>query len=178
MIYSLLALLAATLHDHRVGTLVVAGLETLGELAPRRAWMPATGRTTLTTTHRVIDGVHRDAAVVRTLAHPTNAARLAERDVRVIDVGHLADRGLAVLMDHADFARGHTNLRVVAVLRHENRADTGRTDELSALALAHLEVVDRRPERDVTKRHRVAGLDVRVAARGDLVADGEAVRRE
>ena len=115
---------------------------------------------------------------LRTLAEPARAAGLADGDVRVIDVGHLADGGLAVLVDHADFARGHADLRVVAVLRHEGRTGSGRANELSALALSHLDVVDHGAERDVPERHRVARLDVGVAAGDDLVTDREAVRRE
>src|SRR4051794_17015303 len=128
--------------------------------------------------HRMIDGVHGDAALMRTLAEPAGAAGLADGDVRVIDVGHLADGGLAVLMDHADLAGRHTDLRVRAVLRHQRRTGSGRANELSALALPHLDVVDHRAERDVPERHRVARLDVRVAARDDLVADEETVGRE
>src|SRR5262245_5589472 len=99
-----LALLAPALHDHSVGSLVVAGLETLGQLTPWRAGMPATGRAPLTTTHRVIDRVHRDAAVVRATTEPARATGFADRDVGVVDVRDLADRRAAIEVDHADFA--------------------------------------------------------------------------
>src|SRR6185503_6072618 len=64
------ALLPAALDDHAVGPLVVARLQALGELAPRRARMPPAARSPLATAHRVVDGVHGDASVVRADAEP------------------------------------------------------------------------------------------------------------
>ena len=87
-----------------VGPLVVAGLETLRELAPRRTRMTAAARATFATAHRVVDRVHGDAAVVRTTPEPARAAGLAERDVLVIGVRDLADGGAAVEVHLADFA--------------------------------------------------------------------------
>jgi hypothetical protein len=136
------------------------------------------GRTAFASAHRVIDRVHRDAAVVRAPAEPARAPRLAERDVRVVDIRDLPDRGAALEVNHADLAGGQAELRVVAVLRHERRRRAGGAHELAALALLHLDVVDRRAERDVRRGHRVAGLDVGVAARDDLVAHLQAVGRE
>src|SRR5687767_14924357 len=117
--------------------------------------MATTARAAFASTHRVVDRVHRDAAVVRTATEPARTTGLADRDVRVVDVRHLTDRGAAVLMDLTDLAGGHTKLRVVAILRHEHGAGAGGAHELAAFALPHLDVVDRRAERDVTERHRV-----------------------
>src|SRR5262249_4033667 len=136
------------------------------------------GRTTLATAHRVVDRVHRDAALVRTATEPTRTTGLADRDVGVVDVRHLADRRLTIEVDLANLARRHTDLRVVAILRHQRSAGAGRANELAALALAHLDVVDGRAERDVPERHAVARLDVRVAAREDLVPRLQTIRRE
>src|ERR1700733_328145 len=173
-----ISLLSAALDDHAIGALVVAGLETLRELAPRRAGMPAAGGTPLTTAHRVIDGIHRDASVVRPLAEPTRAPGLPERDVRVVQVRHLPDHRAALQVNHADFARRQAELGIVPVLGHEGRTRAGRPDELSPLALLHLDVVHQRAEGDVAQGHGIAGLDVGVPARDDLVADREAVRSE
>src|SRR5437016_4272299 len=49
-----LALLPAALDDHAVGPLVVARLQALGELAPRRARVPAAARAALASAHRVV----------------------------------------------------------------------------------------------------------------------------
>src|SRR5580658_5914547 len=118
MAYSL-TLLSATLHDHAVSPLVVAGLQTLGKLSPRRAGVPAAGGTAFTTPHRMVDGVHGDAAVVRPAAQPPGAAGLAERDIGVLDVRDLPDRSVALQVDHPNLAGREPHLRVVAVLGHQ-----------------------------------------------------------
>src|ERR1035438_8801914 len=87
-----LPLLALMRNDPLVGTLVVARLESARGLAPRRHRMTAAGGFALAAAVRVIHRVHRDAAVVRSLAQPARAARLAQRNVFVIGVAHLADR--------------------------------------------------------------------------------------
>src|SRR5262249_20676916 len=87
---------SAPADDHPVGSLVVARLQPLGELAPRRARMPAAGAATFAAAHRVIDRVHGDAAVVGTAAEPARAPGLADDDVGVLDVADLADGGAAV----------------------------------------------------------------------------------
>jgi hypothetical protein len=61
-------------------------------------------------------------------------------------------------VDLADLAGGQADLRPVAVLRHELRRDAGGADELTALALLELDVVDRGAERDVPQRQELPGL--------------------
>src|SRR5262245_35661325 len=58
-------LLRPPLHDEAIGRLAVTGLEALGRLTPRRHRVAAAGRLAFTTAERVVDRVHRDAAVVR-----------------------------------------------------------------------------------------------------------------
>src|SRR5580658_8025018 len=104
MAYSL-TLLSATLHDHAVSPLVVAGLQTLGKLSPRRAGMPAAGGATFATPHRMVDRVHGDAAVVRPATEPPRATGLAERNIGVLDVRDLPDRRVALQVNHPNLAR-------------------------------------------------------------------------
>src|SRR5580693_3208714 len=177
MTYSL-TLLTAALHDHAVSPFVVAGLQPLCKLSPRRARMPASGGAAFAAAHRMVDRVHRDAAVVRATARPPRPTGLAERNVRVLDVGHLADRRVALQMNHPNFSGGKAYLRIIAVLRHQPRSGAGGSDHLRALALLELDVVDHRAERDVAKRHRVSGFDVGVLARHDRVSDFHPVRRQ
>src|SRR5437899_2784890 len=80
------ALLPAALDDHAVGSLVVARLQALAELAPGRARMSSTARPTLAAAHGMVHRVHRDAAVVRALAEPAGAACLANGDVLMVGV--------------------------------------------------------------------------------------------
>src|SRR5690606_14463548 len=136
------------------------------------------GGAALAAAHRVIDGVHGDAAVVGTAAEPSRTTRLAEADVRVIGVRDLADRGAAIEVHLADFTARQAHLGVVAILGHELRGDAGGAHELAALALLDLDVVDRGAGRDVAQREAVAGLDVGVAARDQLRAYAQPVGGE
>src|SRR5215204_1586659 len=113
------SLLRSPLDDESIGVLAPARLIPLGRLAPRRHRMTAAGRLAFTTAERVVHGVHRHAAHVRTLAQPTAAAGLADRDVLVIDVADLADRRHAFGIDLPDLARGQLDRRVLAFTRHE-----------------------------------------------------------
>ena len=61
-------------------------------------------------------GVHDRAADRGTPAHVALASGLAQLDVLVINVAHLADGGLAVEADDAHLAGGHTDLGVRALL--------------------------------------------------------------
>src|SRR5271167_3971109 len=119
MTYSL-TLLSAALHDHSVSPFVVACLEPLGQLPPGRAGMPASGGAPFATAHRMVDRVHRDAAVVRATAEPSRPTGLAERNGLVLDVRDLADRRMALQVNHPNLAGGKAHLRVIAVLRHQS----------------------------------------------------------
>src|SRR6266498_4717162 len=79
-------LLLPASHDERIAQLATAGLETLGDLAPRRARVTAAGSLALATTHRVVHGIHRHASHRRRPAQPAVAAGLAQRNVLVVDV--------------------------------------------------------------------------------------------
>src|SRR5690606_39599281 len=85
---SLALALMARAHDELVGRLVGPGALALGGLAPRRDRMTAARGAAFTTAVRVVDRIHCDAAVVRTLAAPARAAGLAGVDVAVVGVGH------------------------------------------------------------------------------------------
>src|SRR3982750_348019 len=78
----------AARHDEFLGALVAARLLAFGRLAPRRHRMASARATAFAAAKRMIDRVHRNAAVVRTAAHPALAAGLANRDVHVVGVRH------------------------------------------------------------------------------------------
>src|SRR4051812_34966816 len=98
-------LVLAPAQDEFIGTFVLACLAALGALAPRRNRMTAARGFAFAAAERMVDGVHRDAAVVRLPAHPALAAGLADRDVHVVAVRDRADRRHAVAVDDAKFAR-------------------------------------------------------------------------
>src|SRR4029079_1608424 len=92
-------------HDQLVRFLVLAA-RALAERghAPGRDRMPAALRLALAAAVRMVDGVHRRAAHRGTLALPAAPACPASRDVLVVDVADLADRGAAGEPDAAHLA--------------------------------------------------------------------------
>src|SRR5512143_1408063 len=166
--------LLAALDDHGVGALVVACLHALGLPAPRRCRMASSRGLALAAAHRVVDRVHRDAAVVRLPSEPAVAAGLADGNVLVLEVSDLADRGVAVHTHAPELARRHTEERVRSLLRHELSAGPRRAGHLAAAARLEFHVVHDRAERDRLQRKRVSDDDVDRRARDDRLADGEA----
>src|ERR1035441_7736294 len=77
--------LLAALDDQAVGPLVVARLHALGLPTPRRGRMASARGLAFAAAHRVVDGVHGHAAVVRLPAEPAVAAGLADGDVLVLE---------------------------------------------------------------------------------------------
>src|SRR6185503_6803897 len=118
------------------------------------------GALAFTTAVRMVDRVHGNTAVGRADAEPAVASCLADRDVLVVGVGQLADRGAAAGVKKADFAAGHLHLAVFAFLRHELGVVAGGTSELAALARLHFDVVDQGTDRDLADLEVVARLDV------------------
>src|SRR4030081_2337438 len=94
--HQLLTLFAAAL-DGRIRPLVVAGLEATRRLTPRRYRMPSARSLAFTAAVRMVDRVHGNAAVMRTLSHPARASRFAPGHVFVIRVTDLADGCQAIL---------------------------------------------------------------------------------
>src|SRR5690606_1716253 len=135
-----------------------------------------TGGLALTTTVRVVDGVHRDTADGRAHALPALAAGLAPVDVRLLSVADLADRRAAAHVDVADLARRQTQLGVGALLGDETHRGAGRAGALGAPAGLELDRVHDRADRDVLERQVVADLDVGARAVLDDVALLELLR--
>src|SRR5262250_1582181 len=96
--------------------------------------MTAAGGTAFAAAMRVIDRVHRDAAIMRPAAEPALAAGLADRDVHVIGVRHRADGAAAAAVHQALLARVQTQDDVVLVAADELGVGAGGTRELAALA--------------------------------------------
>src|SRR5690606_4857618 len=168
----------ARANDVLVGRLVLAGLVALGALAPRGDRVAATAGAAFAAAVGVVDGVHGHTADRRANAHVTLAAGLAEVLVRMVGVRDRAHRRHAFLADHAKLARREADLRVAAVTANELRVGAGGARQLAALAGLQLDVVDDRADRHARERHRVARLHVGLGAGDDIVAHGEALRRE
>src|SRR5499426_2329026 len=168
----------AARNDELGGGLVPAGLLALGRESPRRHRMPPAGGAALAAAVRMIDRVHRYAAVVRHAPHPALAPGLADRDVHVVRVGHRADRRHAAAVDQALLGRIEPQNHVFAVAADDLGIGSGRARDLAALADLDLDIVHDGADRNVADRHGVAGLDVDMLAGDDGVARGEALRRQ
>src|SRR5208282_563840 len=162
--------------DELVGGLVGPGLLALGRLAPGGYRMAAARSAALAAAVRMIDRVHGDAAVVRTMPEPAVAARLAERGVHVVRVRHGADRGEALAMDEPLLAGVQAERDVALIAADDLRVGSGRAGDDAAPADLHLDVVDDRADRDAGERHGVAGLHVDLHAGDHLLADRQALR--
>src|SRR5690606_26983734 len=101
-----------------------------GRLAPRRDRMTATGGPAFTTTMRVVDRVHRDAADGRALAQPAVAAGLAERNVGVIGVGNRPDGCQAFAADDAGLTRAQPELRIALIATDQLGIGASRAGDL------------------------------------------------
>src|SRR5580704_5344597 len=113
-----LLLLASAVHNKLVGALVIARLVSAGRLAPRRHRMPSARGLAFTAAMRMVNWVHRNAPVMRTLAQPARPSRLADGDILVVDVPDLPDRRHAVLRNLARLTRRQLHQRVLRFLRH------------------------------------------------------------
>src|SRR5690606_7868443 len=109
---------------------------------------------------RMVDRVHRDAAVVRAAPLPAHPAGLADLDVLVVGVADRTDRRHALRPHQALLAGGKTQQRVVAVLADQLTVGATGAGELAALADLELDIVHHGADRDRAQRHRVAGLHV------------------
>src|SRR5687767_2630122 len=134
----------ARAQDKLVGRLVGPGLLALGRLAPWGNRMAATGGAAFTTAMRVVDRVHGDAAIVRTLALPDGATGLAEIDVAVVRIGDRADGGDAEAADDALLTRIEAQDRHALVAADKLRVSASRTGDLATLAGLQLDIVDDR----------------------------------
>src|SRR5690606_16875184 len=169
------SLAAAPLHDHRIGALVLARLVPLRRHAPWRDRMAVAARATAV---RVIDRVHRLAAHRRADSAPPRGTGLADLAQAVLLVADLADRRTALDVHPADLARAQPHRCVRALAREQPRRGAGRASDLRALARHQLDAVDRRTDRDVADRKRVARADRRFRTVHQLRADLDAARRE
>src|SRR5678816_166375 len=108
--------LVAAADDILVSPRVVARLVSLCRRAPWSHRVPPAGRLAFAAAVRMIDRVHRDTAVDRLSPHPPLAAGLANGDVLVLQVSHLADGRAAFQVNLPDFTRRQLDLDVGAFL--------------------------------------------------------------
>src|SRR5258707_3339569 len=120
--------------NESVGRLVRTRLLALGRLAPRRHRMTAAGGAAFAAAVRMVDRVHRDAAVMRLAAEPAVTAGLADRNVHVIGVRHRADGGGAAAVNQTLFAGIQADDHGILVAADDLGVSAGRAGELATLA--------------------------------------------
>ena len=154
-----------------------ASLVTLGGDTLARTGMSA-GLTAFTTAHRVVDGVHHNAAVARTTTEVTVATSLTTDFEVVLGVADDTYSGAAGLKNHAHFAAGHLDDSVLVVARHELCVGTCRTDHLGTLAGTELNVVDERTERNLGEQKGIADFGGNTGTGHDGLTNLEALGTE
>ena len=74
----------------------------------------------------------------------------------MLGVAHLADGGIAILVDAPDFAGRQANLRVALITRHQGGRAPGRAHHLGAASRNDLNVMDRQADGHSSQRQAVA----------------------
>src|SRR4029077_4304841 len=151
---------AAYYHARRA--LVVAGLVTLRQLAPRADWIALGAGLAFAATMRVVDRVHCDPAHRGANAAPALRAGLADRAKIILFVANLTDGGPAIDVHFANFSRSQPQLRVGPFTRQQLNGCSGSARDLRAFAREHLDAMDRGPDRDIAQRQSVTDLDRRL----------------
>ena len=149
-------LLVSSFNDVLAGLLLrSACLEALSVEALAGTGM-STALAAFTTTHRVIVGIHDDAAVVWTTSEPAAAASLTGALESVVAVAYAADRGLAGAEDLARLARGELDDAITALAGGQLGEVACGTNQQSALTGTELDVVDYRTDGNVLQGKSVA----------------------
>src|SRR5438270_11624520 len=124
--------LLTTAHDKGVGALVIARFVTAGRLAPGSYGMAAAGGFAFASSVRVINWIHRDAAIVRTTSQPAHTSCFVDSNVFVIGITNLTDCSHAVEQHLACLARRQFHQRIVTFFGDQLSSASGRTHHLGA----------------------------------------------
>src|SRR5699024_2688889 len=127
-------LLAAATHNQIGSALVFTSLVTFGRHTPGSNRVTTTGGTTLTTTMRVIHGVHGHTAYGRANAAPATGAGLTQRAQAVLGVGYLTQRGAALNLHLAHLTAAQSQRRVARIASDQLHRCAGTACQLRTLA--------------------------------------------
>jgi len=96
--------------------------------------MTTTGSAAFTTTHRVIDGIHRNTTHTWAASEPAAATCLAEALALMLVIADFTDGGAAAGIKIANFAGRHLHRGTVAINGNQLCRLTGGTGDLRAAA--------------------------------------------
>ena len=113
--------------------------------------MTPTGRLALSSTERVVDGVHRHTSDRRTLVLPAIPPGLSEGDELGLGVAHFADGRPTVDRDHPHLAGRQSQCGVLAFFGDDLDRGSGRASHLAARARLELDVVNHSTDWDVSQ---------------------------
>src|SRR5262245_46719647 len=125
-----IALAPLPLNDEFARPFVRTGLVAFGRQTPRAHRMATPLGFSFTAAVRMVDRIHRRTADARVATEPTDTTGFTDRHVFMVDVGKLADRGIAELQDLSDFSRRQSHRGVAVFARHQLSLTTGRSDNL------------------------------------------------
>ena len=126
--------------------------------------MAATRSTTLATTVRVIDRVHCNAAVMRTLANPAAAASLAECLIFVVEIADLSNRGVAFNLHLANFSAWELEEAEFSFFRNHLGLCARASGHLGTFTWTQFNVMNYGAGWDVLEGKRISDQDVRCGA--------------
>jgi len=138
--------------------------------------MTTTGTSSLTTTERVIDGVHRNTADLGSATFPAISAGLADGNIFMLQVADLANSGHVDCQDLANFTGGEPQQSVFSFLGHQLSICSGSTGHLAALTGIELNIVDDGTQGNLSQRQSVSGLDIRLFTGQNIVTDTQSHR--
>src|SRR5688572_15330245 len=154
-------LLRLSLHDELVRAFVVARLVTESRLTPRRHGVIPL-HSALTATVWVIHRIHDDAANRWTEPPMARAAGFSDRNVFVIKIPNLSDRRHAIDIDQPYFPGWQLHVGITGFLGDQLRGSSRTASHLRTFTRTQFDVMNRRAQRDVLKRHCIAHQDVGV----------------
>lgn len=176
-------LLAESLHagakEVALGFLLAARFDADGVFTPRSLRVLQSDRAvSLSSSMRVVHGVHGFTEHLRLLAHPAHASRLTDGDEVVLKVTYGTDRGGALRAEPSDLSARKLDDGMGSVDAHESSCGSRGADDLSATTERHFQVVDLVPHRDVFQLHAVAHFHLRARRADDGLADLQSVRSQ
>eukprot|EP00828_Plagiopyla_frontata_P018949 TRINITY_DN2422_c0_g2_i3.p2 TRINITY_DN2422_c0_g2~~TRINITY_DN2422_c0_g2_i3.p2 ORF type:complete len:257 (+),score=-9.23 TRINITY_DN2422_c0_g2_i3:217-987(+) len=129
--------------------------------------------TTFTTTHRMVNRVHRHTTYVRTFARITFSTGLTQFNVHQFPVTHGTDCSTALKMYHPYLTARQLDLGITVVFTTQNSALTSGSYQFSPATGTQFDVVDRHTYRNVFDLESVTRLKFSLGAAHDHIANLE-----
>ena len=138
--------------------------------------MTATRALAFTSTHRMIDRVHGNAANTGPFTEPPGATGFTELAAFILAISDLSNTGTAALMKLAHFTGRQPDEHISALFRHQLRGCPGTPDKLTTFADLHFDVVDNGTKRNIDQGKAISRLNIHTVSCHDGVADIDTIR--